>query len=175
MSIHIIIDGYNLIRQSDALNILDQQDIQLGRDALLDKLAIYKKIKHHRITVVFDGASAPSFTQHKDRIQGIEVRFSRRGELADTVIKNMAAMEREKALIVSSDHDIINFASNQGAATISSPVFEKKIDMAEYMAVKGIDMESEKNTGWIPTTKKNGPKKRLSKKDRRSRIKIRKL
>jgi len=39
MSIHIIIDGYNLIRQSTTLSILDQQDIMLGREALVDMLA----------------------------------------------------------------------------------------------------------------------------------------
>ena len=57
MSIHIIIDGYNLIRQSTTLSALDQQDIMLGREALVDTLAAYRKIKHHRITVVFDGST----------------------------------------------------------------------------------------------------------------------
>jgi len=59
LSIHIIIDGYNLIRQSNSLSILDMQDIQLGREALVDMLAAYKKVKPHRITVVFDGTTAP--------------------------------------------------------------------------------------------------------------------
>ncbi|MBU4258375.1 MAG: NYN domain-containing protein, partial [Proteobacteria bacterium] len=49
MSLHIIIDGYNLIRQSNTLSNLDGQDIQLGREALLKMLAEYKKIKHHKI------------------------------------------------------------------------------------------------------------------------------
>ncbi len=40
MPIHIIIDGYNLIRQSSALSVLDNQDIQLGREALIDQLLI---------------------------------------------------------------------------------------------------------------------------------------
>jgi hypothetical protein len=61
MSIHIIIDGYNLIRQSGYLSNLDLQDIQYGRQALIDMLAAYKKIKAHRITIVFDGTRAPQF------------------------------------------------------------------------------------------------------------------
>ncbi|MCD4762468.1 MAG: NYN domain-containing protein, partial [Desulfobacterales bacterium] len=48
MSLHIIIDGYNLIRQSTTLSDLDGQDIQLGREALLNMLVAYKKIKHHK-------------------------------------------------------------------------------------------------------------------------------
>ena len=173
MSIHIIIDGYNLIRCSSSLSTLDQQDIQLGREALLDALSSYKRIKHHMITVVFDGTHAPPLSQHKDRVKGIKVKFSRSGETADTVIKRMAARDREKALVVSSDLDIVNFAASMGAATISSPAFEEKITMAVYMDTKG---EVEQNQGgWVPTTKKKGPSRRLSKRKRRNRIKIKKL
>ena len=173
MSIHIIIDGYNLIRRSSLLSTLDQQDIQLGREALLHALSSYKRIKHHMITVVFDGTHAPPLSHHKDRVKGIKVKFSRSGETADTVIKRMAARDREKALVVSSDLDIVNFAASMGAATISSPAFEEKITMAVYMDTK---VEVEQNQGgWVPTTKKKGPSRRLSKRRRRNRVKIKKL
>ena len=173
MSIHIIIDGYNLIRQSKSLGALDRQDLQLGREALLDMLSAYKRIKRHTITVVFDGTKAPPFSQHKDQIKGIKVKFSRRGEFADAVIKRMAAKLREKALVVSSDLDVIHFSASKGSATIDSPGFEEKMAMAVYMDTKG--MESEETVGWVPTTKKKGPGRRLSKKKRRSRVKIKKL
>ena len=173
MSIHIIIDGYNLIRQSKSLWALDRQDLQLGREALLDMLSAYKRIKRHMVTVVFDGINPPLFSQHKDQIKGIKVKFSRSGESADTVIKRMAAKLREKALVVSSDLDVIHFAASKGSATIDSPGFEEKMAMAVYMDTKGI--ESEETVGWIPTTKKKGPGRRLSKKQRRSRVKIKKL
>ncbi|MBW1759593.1 MAG: hypothetical protein JRI88_04635, partial [Deltaproteobacteria bacterium] len=71
--------------------------------------------------------------------------------------------------------DIVNFVESHGAATISSSEFEQKITMAEYFALTGAYMDDEEETGWKPTTKKKGPGKRLSKKDRKSRIKIRKL
>jgi hypothetical protein len=173
MSIHIIIDGYNLIRQSNSFGDLDRQDIQLGREALLEALSAYRKIKHHKITVVFDGTNAPPFSQHEIRIKGIKVRFSRKGELADSVIKRMVNREKERALIVSSDLDIVNYAIAKGGATISSLDFEEKIAMAIYMDTKGV--EATDNGGWVPTTKKKGPSKRLSKRKRRNRIKTRKL
>jgi len=173
MSLHIIIDGYNLIRQSTALSDLDRQDIQLGREALLNMLAAYKKIKRHKITVVFDGTNAPFLSRRINKIKGVEIRFSRIGELADTVIKRMAATEREKALVVSSDLEIVNAVASQGASTISSPMFEEKLAMAEYMSAKGVDRENK--GGWIPTTKKKGPSRRLSKRERKNRLKIKKL
>jgi len=173
MSIHIIIDGYNLIRQSNSFSDLDRQDIQLGREALLETLAAYRRIKLHKITVIFDGTNAPPFSLHENQIKGIKVKFSRKGELADSLIKRMVNREREKALVVSSDLDIVNFAAAKGAATIGSSDFEEKITMAIYMDTKGLEREDE--GGWVPSTIKKGPSKRLSKRKRRNRIKIKKL
>jgi len=171
--IHIIIDGYNLIRQSDALSALDRQDIMLGREALVNQLATYKKIKPHRITVVFDARHSPLFSQQNDRHKGIAIRFSRRGESADDVIKRMAREERQKALVVSSDREIINYADRCGAATISAPQFEKKIEMA--IQVEHHAAASENDSGRVSRPKKKGPSRRLSKKLRRNRMKIKKL
>ncbi len=173
MPIHIIIDGYNLIRQSPDLSRLDHRNLQSGREALIDLLAGYKKIKAHKITVVFDGTRAPGFTPERDRHKGIAVVFSRRGETADNVIKNMAAREREGALVVSSDRDVTAFAQSRGAAIIESPAFEQKLMLVTYLETKGLDEEPD--SGWKPTTRKKGPRRRLSKKARRSKAKIRKL
>ena len=173
MSIHIIIDGYNLIRQSETLSRLDQHDIMRGRDALVEMLAAYRKIKPHRITVVFDGQHSPIFSQTQDRRKGIAIRFSRSGESADDIIKQMAKQEREKALVVSSDIDVVKTVAAYGAATISSALFESKMDLADQ--IDDLATEYEDRRGWKPTTKKKGPSRRLSKKLRRNRIKIKKL
>jgi len=173
MSLHIIIDGYNLIRQSPRLKRLDQQDIQLGRQTLLEELALYQKRKRHRITVVFDGANAPVFTQPQERVKGIDIQFSRVGESADTLIKKMAAREKEKALIVSSDRDIVVFAMSQGAAVISSPHFDEKI--ARTASAPDDSSLSRDVKGWNPSTKKKGPSRRLSKRERKNKMKTRKL
>ncbi len=42
MGLHIVIDGYNLIRQSHKFNQLDLLNLQMGREALIDALAAYK-------------------------------------------------------------------------------------------------------------------------------------
>ena len=173
MSIHIIIDGYNVIRQSNNLSALDLQDIQLGRLALVDMLAAYKKIKAHRITVVFDGTRAPRFSQQRDRQKGISILFSHTGESADAVIKKMANREKQQALVVSSDLDIVRSAESSGAATISALDFESKLMMSANMA--GMEPNRDDYNGWKPTTKKKGPSRRLSKRQRQNRAKISKL
>ena len=174
MSLHIIVDGYNLIRQSKQLRILDLRDIQEGRESLQDILTAYRKNKGHRITIVFDGTSAVSTDSRRRRINGIEIIFSRIGETADSVIKGMAAREKERALIVSSDREIISFAASVGSATIGSQAFEDKIlETLSFGEHSGMGEPPE--TGWIPTTRKKGPRRRLPKNKRRNQGKVHKL
>lgn len=173
MSLHIIIDGYNLIRQSDTFRFLDRQSMQMGREALVNMLAAYKKIKSHTITVVFDGAQAPPLAAQRDRVKGIVIKFSRSGETADTVIKRLARKERQKALVVSSDREVVDAAESYGAATIGTEAFENKIAMTRQLDGAAIDQDDHKS--WKPTTKKKGPSRRLSKRKRRNRVKINKL
>lgn len=171
---HIIIDGYNLIRQSKQLKEIDRLDLQQGREALVDALVEYRKAKGYRITVVFDGARAEMGLPRRDRLKGIELRFSNPGEPADAVIKQMAAREREKALVVTSDNDIVRFAESKGAATIGAPQFEERMRMAGLIAQgegPGADIEDERRTD----TRKKGPARRLPRRKRRSTRRIAKL
>jgi predicted RNA-binding protein with PIN domain len=136
-------------------------------------LAAYRKVKSHRITVVFDGAAAPAFSQKRHRRKGISIVFSHMGESADTVIKKMAGRERQKALVVSSDRDIIQSAASCGAATVSSEEFENRLTMA--MGVNSVPAGADDYEGWKPTTKKKGPSRRLSRRQRKNIAKLRKL
>jgi predicted RNA-binding protein with PIN domain len=174
MAIHIIIDGYNLIRQSPDLARLDRQDLQLGREALVDMLAAYKKLKPHKITVVFDGADQPSLYGSRDRAKGIVIRYSQGGESADDLIRRMARKQRAKALVVSSDREVMAAAESAGATVMDSPAFEEKVAMASYLAVKG-DGETIESRGWVPTTRKKGPSQRLPKRKRRAKARMDKL
>ncbi len=173
MSLHIIIDGYNLIRQSGQLSLLDLQDIQLGREALVDLLAAYKKFKAHRITVVFDGTGSPLFSRQRDRQKGITIVYSHNGESADEVIKKMARQEGPKALVVSSDQEVVRSAAAWGAATINARDFESKLVTSRHL--DSMPIEGENLSGWRPTTKKKGPRRRLPKKQRKNRAKLGKL
>lgn len=174
MAIHIIIDGYNLIRQSPELAGLDLQDLQLGREALVDILAAYKKLKAHKITVVFDGSAELALYGSRDRVKGIRIRYSQGRESADDVIRRMAQREKAKALVVSSDREVMAAAESAGATVMDSAAFEDRIAMARYLAVKGAG-EAVESTGWVPTTRKKGPSRRLPKRKRKVSARIEKL
>ena len=153
--------------------MLDAEDILLGREALIDELAEYKKRKSHHLTVVFDGGSAPPGTTRRQSEKGIQIWFSGPGQTADTVIKNMVRRERERALVVSSDREVISAAKACGAATIGAAEFENRLMEVMYDNYGG--REEETDGGWIPTTKKKGPARRQSRRARFNRKKISKL
>lgn len=173
MAIHIIIDGYNLIRQSPGLLAAEQRGLQEGREALVRKLVAYRRIKDYPITVVFDGTHGPADASRKTRVQGIDICFSPPGTTADTVIKQMAARESAKALVVSSDNAVAGYAESRGAAAISAEAFAVKLALA------GNDPPEENIPeaagGWQPTTRKKGPSHRPPKRQRRRNLKMEKL
>lgn len=175
MSVHIVIDGYNLIRQSPTLGLIDHRSLEEGRQALLEQLVSYKKVKHHPVTVVFDGTNADHSMETRSRWKGVRILFSRRGQLADSVIKRIVARERERAVVVTSDREIAIFAAEHGATIIDSIQFEHKMKMAMYADVDESDSLETEEAGWKPTTKKKGPSRRTSKQRRKSQARTRKL
>ncbi len=158
-----------------SFRILNTRDLQEERAVLIDTLAAYKQQRAHAVTVVFDGTRAPFDLARQETVKGIEVVFSPAGKTADAVIKKMAAREKEKALIVSSDREIADFAEARGATVISSELFENRIDRLLDPSEEGPPPETEDDAIPFVTTKKKGPSFRLSKKQRKARQKIQKL
>jgi predicted RNA-binding protein with PIN domain len=176
MAVHLVIDGYNLIRQSPALSAQEELCLELGRDALLERLRQYKRVRSHRITVVFDAANKPNLAEERSQQQGIRIIYSGQGETADTVIKRMCRNQGEKVLLVTTDRELASYAEGRGSVAIDSEDFEARMEMALYMDAKGVEEENEKER-WHSDkgTRKKGPAKRLSKKARRRREKRRKV
>jgi len=168
---HLIVDGYNVIRQSPRLQFLDAMDLQAGREALLELLAHYRRRSHHQITVVFDGWQHGDLKESRDRYEGILVIYSRRGERADEVMKRLLNRERERALVVTSDREIQVCAEQARAAWINAAQFE----MTHLHDPSGAaDPDAEADSSARGTHKK-GPARRLSKRLRQRQQRLKKL
>lgn len=169
MALHLIIDGYNLIRQSPWLQELDAQGLETGREALLAILANYRRARWpHKTTVVFDGWQGGSLKESRDRHQGVTIVYSRRGEKADEVIKRLLTVERERGVVVTSDREIQDCAQRVGAAWITAPEFERRLALA------GGTIEDSEEPSPQKTPKK-GAAHRLPKQQRRRQQRLKKL
>ncbi len=78
------------------------------------KLAVYKRKKGHRITVVFDGWQGGSVEEERDRYENIGIIYSRQGERADEVIKRIIDQTAEETIVVSSDREIASYVTPAG-------------------------------------------------------------
>jgi predicted RNA-binding protein with PIN domain len=169
----IIIDGYNLIRQSPDLRQYDCEEIARGREKLIDMLSSYRALKRCPMTVVFDGWDEGALTEHHSREKGIEIIYSRRGEKADEVIKRLVSQARDAVIVVTSDGEIAHFCRGRRCEVVPSPLFKEKVAFARYADQKGC-LENE----WpMPprTTRKKGPSKKLPKSKRRQLESLKKL
>jgi predicted RNA-binding protein with PIN domain len=175
---HIIVDGYNLIRQSDTFRQSERKSLEEGRNALIQSLAGYRKLRGHRITVVFDGWVGGSPTEERDRASGVEIIYSRLGEKADEVIKRLLEKGDEERLVVTSDREIAVFAVRRGKTAISSAEFDALLARSaagssppdDSGKAEGDD-DDDNRTG----LKGKGPSRRLSKQKRAALARFRKL
>jgi len=175
---HIIIDGYNLIRQSDSLRRFEKYSLEEGRNELIRRMVRYKRLKSHRLTIVFDGWIGGSPNEERTREGGITIIYSRLGEKADEVIKRIARKRGgEEIVVVTSDGGVAAAISRTSGVTISSPEFEDKVRMEEEEAVlfeKGMLAEDDDDDPMVGT-KKKGPSRRISKKERLKQKRFKKL
>ena len=176
---HIIIDGYNLIRQSAALRRYERFSLEEGRKALIRLTSLYKRRKGYKVTVVFDGWEGGPAEEERDRQEGIDIVYSRRGEKADDVIKRMVQHRGEECVVVSSDRDIADFVSRRGGTAVSSQDFEALIDKVkdrisdtQPRSDEGYDKDEDDVREGV---KRKGPSRRLSRKKKAAIVKLRKL
>ena len=176
---HIIIDGYNLIRQSVALRRYERISLEEGRRALIRFAALYKRSKGHKVTVVFDGWEGGPADEERDRQEGIDIVYSRRGEKADDVIKRMVQHRGEECAVVTSDRDIADFVSRRGGTAVSSQEFEALVDRgkdrvpeAQPRSDEGYDKDEDDGREGV---KRKGPSRRLSRKKKAAMVTLRKL
>jgi len=177
---HILIDGYNLIRQSLVFRQAERLRLEAGRNALIESLVTYKKQTGHEVTVIFDAWESGFLTEERDRHGGINILYSRKGETADDLIKRMIAHRHESFVVVSSDRAIADFATHRGVAAITSPVFESRLQRIRATQNGGDNhiqtpADEEESERGILSTKKKGSSRRLSKKRKTVQAIVRKL
>jgi predicted RNA-binding protein with PIN domain len=170
----IIIDGYNLIRQSDILRRFERKSLEAGRNALIAKLVEYEKRKAHKITLVFDGGKSDWLDEGRDREGKINIIYSRRGERADDVIKRIAAQTAGEIIVVSSDREISSYATSLGKTALASPEFEMIMNNTISSSQRQTTAP-QKNEINERQSKKKGPARRLPRAKRKTQSKIGKL
>ncbi len=101
----LVVDGYNVIKQTASYSVLAEEDLDAARAALVSDVSAFAH-GEWAATIVFDGHNNVLSTGSPHDVDGVTVVFSRFGVDADTVIEKLAhgARERgEQVTVVTSD------------------------------------------------------------------------
>ncbi len=134
MSVHYIIDGYNVIKQ---VPYLTEKKLEEARNNFISFLEIHRpqgSLKNE-VTVVFDGKSQVS---SPTKIKSIKVVFTN-NETADDRIKIMVklASNRKRIMVVTDDKEIRFFIRDLGAKPVSVKKFLSKVKEKPFRIPSG--------------------------------------
>jgi predicted RNA-binding protein with PIN domain len=120
---HYIIDGYNLIHAIPSLKKLLQADAFQAREQLAFLVSRLTFKRKFRCTIVFDGMK-PSDIQLQSSHSPIHIVFSS-PVTADDKIKSMITQSKNRTslVIISSDHEILDYAKVCSCTTHTSKYF----------------------------------------------------
>ncbi len=124
MSLHFLVDGYNVINQVSSLkHIPVLENARLGLARLIKSKCLVGS-KNNRITLVFDGRDDVGLYSSQAQ-DSVEIIFSK-GESADEVIKRFVqySANPKQIVVVSDDKEILRFIRPLGA---------KALPVAEFM------------------------------------------
>ena len=121
---HFIIDGNNLIGKIPSLFKLQKKDGQASREKLAFILESYFAIKrNNRVSLHFDG-----FVNQAIKVGNLKIIYSG-NKSADDDIKHQIEAEKNSRnlIIVTSDHNILQFARVCGCEVKTSEDFSREI------------------------------------------------
>jgi predicted RNA-binding protein with PIN domain len=126
MSLHIVIDGYNLILRSPAFRPDDRRDLAMAREKLVNLLSWAVGRGDAEFIVVFDGAETAFGSRRTEHSGTVTVRFSTPPQSADDLIRKIVEeyADREvKVTVVTADVEVASHARACGASVVISDIF----------------------------------------------------
>jgi predicted RNA-binding protein with PIN domain len=119
---HLIIDGYNVTKTGFADISLEQQ-----RNRLVSAMGGIAAQTGAEVTVVFDGAERMVGLPSPPR--GVRVLFSRKGELADELIRRLVRAEPagRPIIVISTDREVADGVRRHGAYPLTSETLLRRM------------------------------------------------
>lgn len=173
MAKHLVVDGFNLIRRDPELSRIERANFPGAQQALILRLAQYRRGTAHQITVVFDGAGSDRPYRQRSQREGIEVVFSARGESADEVIMGMtqAAAGRQSGwVVVTADRGLALACRNRQVAILPPEQLLQRARLRQAVPASPEFWHGKREeNGWPGHTRKKGNPRRAPKQQRRLR------
>ncbi|QSX07507.1 NYN domain-containing protein [Alkalibacter rhizosphaerae] len=144
----LVVDGYNIINHWDRLKGLMDHSLEDARDALVDLMQGYAKLKNLTVVVVFDAYNNSEMAR-EENIHGIKVVYSGKNQTADSYIEKFIydLHPLHEVTVATSDFMLQKMILAAGGIRISARELEKEVEFALRSSMKKISRQqsAEKN------------------------------
>ncbi len=130
---YLLVDGYNIIHSWDETKELAKNNLESARKNLIDRLCNYKGVTKAEIIVVFDAYKVKNGIGENERVNNINVVYTKEAETADMYIEkvtqNMAKTHNIR--VATSDALEQMIILGHGALRMSAKMLLEEIENAE--------------------------------------------
>lgn len=129
MNPHYLVDGYNLIHLVPHFRSYLDASLEQARNHLIHFLRSYQASHRVKVTIVFDGDEVGYVESPFASNPWLKILFSHYPEKADPTIKRIIQATRNKKslVLVSADHELINYGTQAGVQVLSPEGFYDRI------------------------------------------------
>lgn len=130
---YLLVDGYNVIFAWDSLKALAKDNVDGARNTLINILCNYQGYKKCEVILVFDAYKVKENTGDVEKIDNINVVYTKEAETADMYIEKVShkLAKNNKVRVVTSDALEQLIILEGGALRVSSKEFFYEIKQAE--------------------------------------------
>ena len=130
---YLLVDGYNIIFAWEDLKKLAQENLDLARTTLIDRLRNYQGFRQHPVIVVFDAYKVKNNPGSIEHFGGLSVVYTKEAETADMYIERVTHElgKKHKVRVATSDGLEQIIILGHGAIRMSAENFRMEVDQVE--------------------------------------------
>ncbi|MBQ9972650.1 MAG: TetM/TetW/TetO/TetS family tetracycline resistance ribosomal protection protein [Firmicutes bacterium] len=138
---YLLVDGYNIIFAWEDLKKVSEENLDLARTLLINRLANYKAMKDEEVIIVFDAYKIAGQIREIEKINGISVVYTKEAETADQFIeKTSREMSKHNQVRVATNDNLERLIIlGHGASRISAEDFLNEVKAVEAEIKEYID------------------------------------
>ena len=143
----LLIDGYNVLHEHEALHALCMENQDAAIHTLIDILINYQAFQDKTMELVFDAYQVDNFSGSEDTYSNLRVIFTKEGESADEYIIRRVREQSShyKLTVVTSDRALQMLTYNDGVQRISSRGFWIDLEQTKTDIQKEIKRNNDRN------------------------------
>ena len=131
--LYVLVDGYNIIFAWDDLKKAAEDNLDLARELLINRLCNYRGYMNCELILVFDAYKVKGNPGSVERVHNINVVYTKEAETADAYIEKVSheLAKKYRVRVATSDNLEQIIILGGGAVRVSASEFRQEVEQAE--------------------------------------------